>query len=367
MSITVWCFWYQGIDHVPPFTAACLCNWRTKLPTETYTIRMLDYDMFCTILDDIQASSPRQEPLLTRQFLATRTVHQVADIVRLFVLYHFGGIWVDCTTLLLEDFGWVLREWETKQLVVFGMGDTYLWENWFLAAGEPKLALLKTWLETFVTLLREMHDHDNSCEQTPMFRSLGDTSILTNPQYLSMHLALLYCFQTHPTFRLLAETDVTCVHSSPGPFPFGAYPLRPVTTVFHLVTRGLGVPTEPTTNQHLIKFRKGDTWLCRYLPSHHILQCFQDHGITTTPTMVECRPGQVVTTIVVLSTVFTIAAYLLKTNTPRARQRRPYILIAVGFVLLLLCDWTTSQFLTSGCRVLVSELHAAPITTCPRV
>ncbi|WP_138092215.1 glycosyltransferase family 32 protein [Sphingobacterium daejeonense] len=81
-------------------------------------------------------------------------IANMTDLLRLKLLYEYGGIWIDATTIFNEDLNWVIKIAEKKNYDIIGyykdkstIDIKYpIIESWFLAA-KPNNQMIKKWLD----------------------------------------------------------------------------------------------------------------------------------------------------------------------------------------------------------------------------
>ena len=134
MQHNVWCYWSQGKDNISYFASKCLENWRQYLSPYEFKINIIDKPMFLKIQNEIDTS-----------FFEKLTFQQQSDLVRLFLLYEYGGIWLDITTILTDDLKWITKKFNEGYDQVgfylefpFHVKTPYLRENWCIAVKYPK-------------------------------------------------------------------------------------------------------------------------------------------------------------------------------------------------------------------------------------
>jgi mannosyltransferase OCH1-like enzyme len=86
MNRTIWTCWFQGRENAPPLVKKCMSSWKRNNPG--WEFRCLD-----------ATSVERYVPLRPQIDLDTQslTAASLSDIVRIFLLREFGGVWVDAT------------------------------------------------------------------------------------------------------------------------------------------------------------------------------------------------------------------------------------------------------------------------------
>jgi hypothetical protein len=122
----IWTYWQTSPP--PAFVSACLANWRRFAPD--HELRLLDRGSLAAWL-----------PGLRTDFDALPAFRQ-ADWLRIHLLARHGGIWMDASTLLSRDLGWLheARARHGAEYVGFSI-DRYstrpelpIVENWFMAS-----------------------------------------------------------------------------------------------------------------------------------------------------------------------------------------------------------------------------------------
>src|SRR5690242_8061106 len=127
MQKVIWACWLQGRQTAPPLVTRCLQIWEERNPS--WRLHCLD---LTTIGQYVDLSSYVD---LRRQSL---TAASLSDIFRIQLLYEYGGVWVDATTLCNVP----LDEWlsPAAQSGFFAFsghaGSSYelLLGSWFMAA-----------------------------------------------------------------------------------------------------------------------------------------------------------------------------------------------------------------------------------------
>ena len=138
--LPIWQYWHSGPDNAPDLVKGCMRS--VKRHAGGRKVIVLDQT---TLADYV--SIP--DELLKVQAIG---MPQFADIVRLYLLARYGGIWVDATVFLSgpipEDIG-------RQGFFAFERdSDPYLLSNWFLAA-MPGNALVESMILSLLAYWRE--------------------------------------------------------------------------------------------------------------------------------------------------------------------------------------------------------------------
>ena len=134
MNKIIWILWLQGWHEAPPIVKSCLASWQSFNPG--WVVRPISLDDVRVLIDlpDLSGKSI--------------TAASFSDLVRISLLYQFGGVWVDATVLcrlplddwifplLSEGFFAFSRPCEGREL-----------SSWFLASDRPAHPLVSTWYD----------------------------------------------------------------------------------------------------------------------------------------------------------------------------------------------------------------------------
>ena len=155
----VWAFWNKGYDHMPPWVQRNVINWVKRLgpqwtvhlldlvpDSETNVYHYLDKSLFPDAFNNKTMDGPHVGP------------HQ-GDIVRLPLLWKYGGVWMDVGTLLfrhIDDICWNAIEDTQSPHEMAGFTielrsgvDSML--NGFIAAKKQN-PFIKRWLDIYLAL-----------------------------------------------------------------------------------------------------------------------------------------------------------------------------------------------------------------------
>jgi len=134
-----------------------------------------------------------------------------SDYLRLNLLYLYGGIWVDATTLVYNDFSWVHESQEYDLCAYYRDVSTTdkeypIVETWLLAA--PKMnEYIKSWLDNFKPIVTlGSHDYFNTLQNRKDFKKISQK--ITSPDYLMLNLAQqIAARETDHSFNLRRSED----------------------------------------------------------------------------------------------------------------------------------------------------------------
>ncbi|QBQ15285.1 glycosyltransferase family 32 protein [Acinetobacter haemolyticus] len=135
----IWMYWEGDI---PEFVGKCVENIRSK--NSTYEVNFLTpstVKSFCNIdYSRLQNATPQQK----------------ADLIRFELIYQYGGIWLDASTIVYESLDWIqnlVSKHQTNSFAYYRADNTThpdfpVLENWLLAS-TAKNIFFKKWLDEF--------------------------------------------------------------------------------------------------------------------------------------------------------------------------------------------------------------------------
>lgn len=189
----VWAYW-NGSEP-PLLIQRCFANWRHFNPD--FSIRILDDDSLPEYLPDIAGQ------------LCDIPVAKRSDWIRLELLYRYGGIWLDASTVLTESLDWILnRQVQSQSEFVGYYIGAYstdpacpVVESWFMAAPVGS-AFIRDVREEFSTevVTRTGRAYIEHLQQTGVYDKVKQK--IDMPEYLSIHLAMQVVLRSERRYRL---------------------------------------------------------------------------------------------------------------------------------------------------------------------
>ncbi len=139
----IWMYW-EG--ELPLFVEKCVENIKNKNPT--YEVNFLTPQTvhnFCNINDS---------------HLKNATPQQKADLIRFDLIYQFGGIWLDASTIVYENLDWIqdiISKNKTNSFAYYRAKNTTnsqypVLENWLLASTEKNIFFKKWFDELYLAI-----------------------------------------------------------------------------------------------------------------------------------------------------------------------------------------------------------------------
>lgn len=138
MNKTIWITWFQGWEDCPPLCKYCLDSWKYYNPD--WKIVTLDENNYRDYVD-IDSVLPELD--------TNRTAF--SDILRMFILKQYGGVWVDATLFCNKP----LSEWidSDTNFFVFSRSDIMI-SSWFIYSDKEGHVINK-WYDAVVQYWKE--------------------------------------------------------------------------------------------------------------------------------------------------------------------------------------------------------------------
>lgn len=96
-KLPVWVCWWQGFDSAPPLVQTCRDSWKKHLPSDLVEIHEISFDNYEEYL-----AFP--DWIMKRHQEGQITLTMLSDMLRMELLYRYGGLWMDATYFLANDF-----------------------------------------------------------------------------------------------------------------------------------------------------------------------------------------------------------------------------------------------------------------------
>lgn len=189
----IWAYW-NGSEP-PLLIQRCFANWRRFNPG--FSIRIIDDKSLPEYLPDI-AGQLRDIPVAKR-----------SDWIRLELLYRYGGVWLDASTILTESLDWILdRQIHSQSEFVGYYIDAYstdaacpVVESWFMAApaGSPFIRDVREEFSCEV-VTRTGLAYIEHLQKAGIYNKVRQN--IDMPEYLSIHLAMQVVLRKGRRYRL---------------------------------------------------------------------------------------------------------------------------------------------------------------------
>jgi len=202
----IWTYW-DNPDKLPKAVKLCMDSWKKYNPDyEIILLTKKNFQGYVTIPDEIR-NHPHYNDSAAR----------FSDLVRLYALEEHGGIWIDSSVLVKENFDkWLFPRY--AEFAGYYMGSITVdkkypaLESWFLAANKNS-KFIKLWKDEFLEIanFRDIQGYLDSRKKMGVnFEKIRD------PHYLAIYIAALKVFQidNYPLETLILRD------SEEGPFKY---------------------------------------------------------------------------------------------------------------------------------------------------
>jgi hypothetical protein len=204
----IWTFWHSGFAQMRPWTQRNVINW----------VRRLGPDWTVHVVDRVDGSETSIFNYIDNSFFPQTFIdgtmdghkaHQ-GDLVRLPLLWKYGGLWMDVGLILLrhvDDICWKQIEdpespYELSAVAMMHLPDTYTPLNGFLATkrGNP---FIKRWHDIYLVLWSDGATNSTGFHHHPLLRHLpifqppSDTINVKGAADLTLNYEALTDYLTH--------------------------------------------------------------------------------------------------------------------------------------------------------------------------
>ncbi len=173
MECTIWTCWFQGVDQQPAIVRKCIASWKRVHGAQ----RVVVIDDQHPIARELETFLKTQIPDFFQRVHITTEYTGYSNILRLYVLSKYGGIWVDATVMCtrhVDEYIPIGEKFFIHRKCATGLENFIA--TWFIVARHPHHYVIDTWLDRVIEYWR-VHD--------------------TNPGY----------FWVQPLYRDLCESD----------------------------------------------------------------------------------------------------------------------------------------------------------------
>jgi len=139
-------FTYWHSKNIPKFIKLCFKNWKKQNPD--FEIKIFNKKSIMKLIDN---SGIKNKKLIKK--LNSHSIQFQSDIFRLYLLYNFGGVWIDASIILL---GSLNKDIDFNSNEIYGFGfpnNNLILESWFLAAPKNH-PFIRLWLIEFTKAMK---------------------------------------------------------------------------------------------------------------------------------------------------------------------------------------------------------------------
>ena len=171
----IWTFW-DG--EKPSFINKCIDSWKKYNP---------DYEIIVLNKKNLHEYLPNLDMNLKH----VDDVRHFSDIIRIYILAEYGGIWSDASIICYGSYDWIIEVQQKKEVEFVGfwiqneLKDSPSIENWFFAAPQNSI-MVNDWKDA----LMESQNYNTKEEYINMLKENYNLDQIDDPTYLWMHSAM---------------------------------------------------------------------------------------------------------------------------------------------------------------------------------
>ena len=197
----IWTFW-EGEQN--DFVNRCIDSWKKHNP---------DCEVIVLNKTNIQEYLPK---LKIDKLKHVDDIRHFSDVIRVFILAKYGGIWSDASIICYGSYDWIFELQEEKKVEFIGYWinddnkESPIIENWFFAC-IPNSTLVNDWKDSLMISQK----YENKDEYIDFLKTKCDLDAIESPDYLWMHSALQNILQNN---KNKYKYEVFSAHD--GPFKY---------------------------------------------------------------------------------------------------------------------------------------------------
>ena len=178
----IWTYWDKDI---PDIILKFIADWKYLNPTWTLNV----------ITKNTLPLYVKKSELPHRFYDGKETPQHCSDIVRVMLLYKYGGVWVDGSTIMMRPLDWVLEEFNNTNIHYLGYympsfttnKEKPIIENWFMAS-KPNTKFLRLLKDEMIKAFGKRLTYIENIIKTKQFDSQNIPKDLRS--YLWMHVII---------------------------------------------------------------------------------------------------------------------------------------------------------------------------------
>ena len=124
-----------------------------------------------------------------------------SDVIRLNLLYSYGGVWLDATILLKKDLSWLstfcAKQKDDDIIGYTGVNKMHM-ESWLIAVNQTNNSKINLWLDCFIDIL----NHHPNYRQSKAYKDCE--LYIKNENYFMMYQAFCYLKKHNDNFNYVS-------------------------------------------------------------------------------------------------------------------------------------------------------------------
>ena len=179
----IWTFWEGEQNN---FIDKCIDSWKKYNP---------DCEIILLNKKNVQEYLPE---LKVNKLKHVDDIRHFSDVIRVFVLAKYGGIWSDASVICYGSYDWIFELQQNKELEFIGYWinndnkESPVIENWFFAC-IPNSIMVNDWKDSLMISQK----YENKDEYIDFLKTKCDLNAIESPDYLWMHSALQNILQNN--------------------------------------------------------------------------------------------------------------------------------------------------------------------------
>lgn len=204
---TIWTYWDS--EDLPEMIKKSIENWKKYSPG--WTVNMVTPKTLSTFLPEVDFSKFRPGDFVQRK----------VDLIRLYLIHKYGGVWSDASIAVKKSHDWIVDEQKSSGAEFIGYyreGSTKkqeypVIENWFFAA-IPESNFIKNWRDEFENTGNyiDIKDYIEDVKKSGV-----DIQDIPDPSYLTPYVSAQVVMQKQMT-RDEIKDKIKVLKSDDGPF-----------------------------------------------------------------------------------------------------------------------------------------------------
>ncbi len=196
----IWIYWKQGESNAPLLVSRCISSWKRENPE--WTIKVLNNDSVAGYIDITSE----------RAYFEKLTIAHQSDLIRLFLLSKYGGVWVDATLFCVRPIDpWIHEKSHSGIFVFCNPGPDRVMANWFIASekGNPIITKLSDKLTLFYMQNGPNLKINDKCWKVSLLGRLLNRSTSTTKYWFSPIATKIFRAYPYFVFHYLFEVIIS--------------------------------------------------------------------------------------------------------------------------------------------------------------
>ena len=133
----VWVLWWQGMENAPELIKICMSNKKKYIK---------DREIIILTKDNLKKYVQLPEYLLEKFKCGGGSIQHLSDIIRIYLIYYYGGVWMDATIFMNKDLDSEIFDYDFYTIKRKKLDERFIseyrWTSFFLVS-KPQNILFK--------------------------------------------------------------------------------------------------------------------------------------------------------------------------------------------------------------------------------